>query len=392
MVRVFKYLAVSLALSALCAQPAAAIGTAFRVAYSFRGAGDGSAPRAGLVMDATGLLYGTSQTGGAAFGSVGNGTLFRFDPAHEVLTVLHRFTSQEGSLPAGTLAFGTNGHVFGTLATGGAHGCGTVFDLNPATLEYATLHSFGCDADGGKPVSGVVADKTGMLYGETTVGGSAGPNAAGTIFALNPANAAFTVLHSFNSGTTGDGTGGFPLLPLNGALYGGTCIFDVNPGAVFKLQPATGDMQIVHQFTGKDGYCPTSVVAGRSGVLFGSTLYGGTQEPAGGVLFQLDPATGSETTLRNFSLAQGRPPAALTVAQSGDVFGTRPKGSFGQEGSTFRLNPATGAYRVLDNLRATRAFAASDPNSGLVVDGTAVYGTTAGGGAAGKGSIFEIIQ
>ena len=390
MLRLFNYLAILSVACAVVAPPAAAMGMAFRVAYSFRGAGDGSLPAAGLVMGPAGQLYGTTLAGGAAaYGGTPDGTVFRFDPARETLTVLHRFTPQEGSGPLGRLAFEPNGHVVGTLALGGALGCGSVYDLDPATLAYTTLFSFSCAAEGGKPLSGVVADAAGLLFGETSAGGSSG---AGTIFGLNPAAHTLNVLHSFG-GATGDGTGGAALLLSGGDLYGGSCVPGANPGFVFKLAPATGAMQTVHQFDGvTEGYCPGALVAGAGGMLFGTTQYSGSAQAPEGIAFKLNPSDGQLTILHQFGWAEGLPPRELTVGPAGDLYGTRRKGAYGIAGSTFRLNPVNGAYRELDNLRARKAFQAADPSPSVVADGTALYGTMVHGGVANQGTVFEIIE
>jgi uncharacterized repeat protein (TIGR03803 family) len=391
--RLFKLLAAVLALGALAGQAHA---SAFRVAYSFRGTGDGAAPSAGLVMGKAGLLYGTAAAGGFRAGNgAGRGTVFQFDPARETLSVLHRFTVQDGRLPGGVLALGANGHLYGTLADGGPRGCGTVYDIDPVSQAYRTLYAFSCGADGGAPVTGVVADAMGMLFGTTSAGGGAsgaGSHPGGTIFSLNPATGAMMVLHSFNNGAGGDGAGTNPLLLENGALYGSACVFNANPGSVFKLSLGTGTMQTLHQFSGPDGYCPFGPLVAGGGAVFGATRYGGTNEPAGGVLFKLDLATGRESTLYQFDLVRGLPPFGMTPADETGLVGARARGAFSEAGSTFRFDAATGSYRTLDNPRARRAFRAADPNPGLVVDGTTVYGTTSSGGAAGKGSIFEIIQ
>ncbi len=390
MANIFKCLAVSAAICGVVTGPALAMGLAYRVAYSFRAAGDGGMPAAGMVMDSTGALYGTTLAGGMGGSLTGHGTVFRFDPAREALTVLHQFTPQDGNAPFGRLALGPNGHLYGTLALGGAQRCGSVYDLNTATLAYTTLFSFSCRLDGGKPLSGVVVDESGILYGETSAGGA---NAAGTIFSLNPVGHVMTVLHSFSGGAGGDGVGGQKLLVAGGALYGGTCVPGSGPGFVFKLAPATGAMQIVYQFSGgADGYCPGALVAGPGSTLFGATQYSGGMEPPGGAIFKLDVTTGQLNVLHRFQSVEGSPPTDLTAGPGGNLFGARRKGLFSPDGSTFRLNSVTGAYRELDNLRARKAFLVADPNPGLVVDGTAVYGTTATGGIAGQGSIFEIIQ
>jgi uncharacterized repeat protein (TIGR03803 family) len=106
-----------------------------RVLYHFRDDKDGSHPRAGLVLDAKGDLYGTATGGGSA----GNGTLFRLQPAGESwsFAALYDFTAKpDGAYPVGTVIFDEAGNVYSTTQNGGTGqvcqgGCGTVFEVSP---------------------------------------------------------------------------------------------------------------------------------------------------------------------------------------------------------------------------------------------------------------------
>jgi uncharacterized repeat protein (TIGR03803 family) len=114
-------------------------GTVFRVdttgketvLHSFGpgGGSDGSFPMAGLVRDAQGNLYGTTSSGGA-YGYYG--TVFKVDMTGRE-TVLHSFgaTGADGVQPEAGLVLDASGSLYGTTYhKGSAYGCcGTVFKL-----------------------------------------------------------------------------------------------------------------------------------------------------------------------------------------------------------------------------------------------------------------------
>ncbi len=108
------------------------------VLYSFAGGTDGISPQSGLVADATGALYGTTQQGGSA----NLGTVYKLTPPAQgsttwTETVLHSFTGKlDGSVPLGPVVLDHNGAIFGMTNQGGgkcpqwtASGCGTVFEI-----------------------------------------------------------------------------------------------------------------------------------------------------------------------------------------------------------------------------------------------------------------------
>jgi uncharacterized repeat protein (TIGR03803 family) len=197
--------------------------------HSFAGApSDGAFPLAGLIADSSGNLYGTTEEGGAS----DHGTVFKLDTSG-TLTVLHNFTggASDGSLPVAGLSMDASGNLYGTTERGGASDRGTVFKLDTSGT-LTVLHSFtGGASDGSFPLAGLIADHAGNLYGTTQLGG---PSDAGTVFKLDRSGT-LTVLHSF---TVSDGKfpSGSLVADSSGNLYGTTLAGGSSGnGTVFEL-------------------------------------------------------------------------------------------------------------------------------------------------------------
>src|SRR5258708_252751 len=168
--------------------------------------------------------------------------------AAQVETVLHNFNNNgiDGTSPVTNLILDASGNLYGMTPTGGAYGSGVAFELLPKTGGGYTekiLHSFNnVLTDGAQPYGPLVLDALGNLYG-TTLGG--GAYAFGTIFELAPrAGGAwgFRILHSFN-GSNGDANGSFGGLVADAAgnFYGtGSAGGANNQGAVFELARTGG--------------------------------------------------------------------------------------------------------------------------------------------------------
>jgi len=135
------------------------------VLYSFTGGTDGGYPGAGLIQDAAGNLYSTTFDGGAS----GAGVVFKLDTTGTE-TVLYSFTrGADGGGPKAGLIRDSAGNLYGTTASGGASsgcggGCGVVFKLDTTGTE-TVLHSFTGGAGGAGPSGGLSQDSTGNLYG-----------------------------------------------------------------------------------------------------------------------------------------------------------------------------------------------------------------------------------
>jgi uncharacterized repeat protein (TIGR03803 family) len=161
-------------------------GTVFRVTkkgvqkvlYSFSGGIDGASPFRKLVVDKEGNFYGTTVGGGA----YSSGTVFKVT-SMETETVLYHFTGGvDGGTPVGGLVRDANGNLFGTTQMGGTNANGTVFKLSPSGTE-TVLHSFTRGAsDGAMPMASLLRVGR-VLYGTTFYGG---PTDRGTVFKVVP--------------------------------------------------------------------------------------------------------------------------------------------------------------------------------------------------------------
>ena len=127
----------------------------------------------GVIADAAGDLFGTIPSGGAT----GDGAVFELvnnGGAYTPVTLLS-FNGGNGALPSAGLIADAAGNLFGTTASGGANGYGTVFEIAKGGAGYAsrptTLLSFD-GANGAGPVSGLIADAAGDLFGATDGGRS----------------------------------------------------------------------------------------------------------------------------------------------------------------------------------------------------------------------------
>jgi uncharacterized repeat protein (TIGR03803 family) len=148
------------------------------VLHSFSGGSDGVSPFAGLILDKEGNLYGTTLGGGGSGCSgLGCGTVFEVTPSGAE-TVLYSFT--DGGSVAG-LVQDAQGNFYGTTQRGGSSFNGTVFKLSPSGVQ-TVLHTFTGGSDGQYPESGLVrAGKA--FYGTTFYGGSTD---GGTVFKVIP--------------------------------------------------------------------------------------------------------------------------------------------------------------------------------------------------------------
>jgi uncharacterized repeat protein (TIGR03803 family) len=221
------------------------------VLHSFTGGADGALPFAGLIFDTIGNLYGTTYYGplGCAGLTDGCGTVFRLTPNPDgtwTESVLHSFTEGAGGgNPAAGLIFDAAGNLYGTtnFGTSGPGNLGTVFKLTPnpdGTWTESVLHSF-TGADGAVPDAGLIFDAAGNLYGTTSSGGISiaciDIDGCGVVFKLSPTSTGWseTVLHTFIG--FGSTPRGGVIFDQAGNLYGTTS--DGNPafdyGLVFEI-------------------------------------------------------------------------------------------------------------------------------------------------------------
>ena len=311
--------------------------------------GNGYGPQARLTVGPDGAYYGTTVYGGypGGCGGMGCGTIFRFNLSNFSRTVIYRFSDSDGRWPYSEVTFDSAGNMFGTAVMGGAYGGGTVFKLvrNGNQWTHSDIYNFTGAADGFEPVGGLIIDSAGNLYG-TTVGG-------------------------------------------------GTC----SCGVVFEVSPLEGgwSYQVLHNFDPQtDGGWPeASLIMDAAGNLYGTTSWGGPG--VGGTVFELSPSG----NIWNFSMIYGfdncdcppfeGPRGSVLMDVAGNLYGTTFGDGAYDQGSVFELTPTNDqwTFRSLHYFNSLQD--GQNPVGTLLMDANGnLFGTTWFGGQYGVGTVWEI--
>jgi uncharacterized repeat protein (TIGR03803 family) len=187
----------------------------------------------------------------------------------------------DGAGPSGPLALGNDGFFYGTTSGGGPDGCGTIFRIGFDGAGFEVLRRFSAtaadaitglpeNADGARPVGGLIDGGDGVFYGTTAQGGTEG---YGVLYAITPAGV-FNVLHAFNNAN-----GSRPLAELllgaDGKLYGTTASGGVNSagtttsfGTIFSIARDGTGFTRLYSFDGSQGSAPGSQLLQLSSGLF----------------------------------------------------------------------------------------------------------------------------
>ena len=380
---------IALALAIVLVPAVAAQAQTFSVLYNFTGSSDGGYPYADVIADTKGNLYGTTCGGGSS----GYGVVYEVVPKSKTETVLYSFTgSPDGSCPRAGLVQDSKGNLYGTTELGGSSGTwGVVYEVVPKTKKETVLYSFTGSSDGGWSYAGLIMDTKGNLYGTTYVGGSDGD---GTVFKVVPKTKKETVLYSF-TGSTGQYpfqglAAGKGFADLFGATEeGGT----YGSGTVYKLVVKTGTETVLHSFdnNGTDGAYPIYgyLVQDAKGNLYGTTVDGGSS--GSGTVFEVNEKTGDETILYNFTDGSdgGYPYGGLAIDSKGNLYGTTELGGAYGEGTIFKVVPKTKTETVLHSFSSSSD--GEDPIAGPLLYKGNLYGTTEYGGSGGYGTVWELI-
>lgn len=414
----------------------------YRVLHTFHGAE--RTPAGALVSDASGRLYGTTLYGGADDG----GTVFAVEADGTGFQLLHTFSRDpdDGFRPEASLVADVSGNLYGTTANGGRANCGTVFRIREDGGGFTVVHSFAGGPGGSLPVSALVYDGAGTLYG-TTVGSN------GSVYRLRTDGSGFETLHAFKGGE-GDGRGpqGQLLLDGTGNIFGATIggghpwVSDHHgvrydgPGTIYTLKTDGSAFRILRAFTNYDPNDAASPAGGlatdASGALYGLT-YGGGAFSAGAAftiardgtgfrilrsfaydapgeryptgspvldssgeiygttytgLFKMRSDGSGFTVLRVFSgTLEGATPAGLAIPEgSRALLVTMAAGGAASAGTIFRVGTDGGGVEVLWTFQGFRDDGA-DPLGGVVSDGLGrVFGTTNSGGASNLGTVYTM--
>jgi len=270
--------------------------------------------------------------------------------------VLHNFGSgRDGRYPLSSLILDAGGNLYGTTYGGGSQGLGTVFETSPngsGGWTTSVLHNFRGAPDGAYPFAGLVMDSAGNLYGTTFSGGNSSIDCSGgcgTVFEISP-----------------NGSGGWTTT-------------------------------VIHNFNGVGGQWPfAGLVLDGAGNLYGTTGAGGSH--GFGVVFEMSPdGSGGWTTavLHNFGGGNDgqNPKAGLSFDGAGNLYGTTTGGGLTFLGVVFEMSPnGSGGWteRIIHNFGQGNDGYIPQVGS-LIFDSLGnLYGTCEEGGSHMLGTAFEM--
>jgi uncharacterized delta-60 repeat protein len=371
---------------------------------------DGSNPDAGLILSGN-TLYGTASVGGSS----GNGTVFAVKTDGTGFTTLHSFsaltsitygTNGDGRYPRAGLILSGN-TLYGTASSGGSSGFyGTAFRVNTNGTGFANLHNFtspsgsgglyGTNSDGALPYGGLILSGN-TLYGTAFGGGSSG---RGTVFKFDTDGTGFIPLHSF--------TGIYPIYgnyPAAGLILSGNTLYGTTeyqsgnggPGTVFAVNTDGTGFTNLHYFA----YYPSDGTSPKAGlILSGNTLYGTAYDGGSsdrGTVFKVNTDGTGFTNLYNFTGgSDGADPEAGLILSGSTLYGTAQSGGCLDQGTVFAIKTNGTAFTILYSFTATASSYphtnsdGANPRAGLILSGNTLYGTANQGGSSGNGTMYSL--
>ncbi len=343
--------------------------------FSFNGT-NGNGPAADLLRLANGLMYGTTEYGGATT----NGTVFVFNPAAMSIVSEFSFSGTNGYGPTCALIQGQDGNLYGTTGFGSAgFGDGTVFRISSDLLSFTSLHT---NVGVAGPSTSLIQWTNGYLFGVTFGGG----NGEGTWFSITT-NGVLEDTFPFG-GVNASTIGGHPVASLtmgtDGTLYGTTTHLGAGgDGTIFSISSGSNFSTLL-AFKGTNGSHPQApLLMASDGYLYGTTYTNGAY--GYGTVFRFNPTNDAPTTLYSFANGTdgGYPVGRLVEVTSGVFYGT----TSSTNGGIYQITSG-GAFSIVAALSGTNG----NSSRGGLVRGTNgnFYGTTTLGGTYGLGTIFQL--
>ena len=279
---------------------------------------NGQDPVCSPIADANGNLYGTTVSGG----TFNDGTVFELPKGASTIITIVSFNGLDGANPYGGVIMDASGNLYGTTSLGGPNNDGTVFEVPAGTNIINTLAAFNGSGNGSNPTQYArpMLDSQGNLWGTASLGGA---NSNGTLWELPSGSSTITV-YPFSSNTNGANPEAGVVEDVNTDVFGTCTTGGTGLGTVFELGTGgTGSFTSLVNFTGTSGAAPGSaplstLLQDSMGDLFGSTTTGGSAND--GTIFELIPSCSPIVTV----LPQGTSgqPSYNAMLSATDVIGT----------------------------------------------------------------------
>jgi uncharacterized repeat protein (TIGR03803 family) len=374
---------------------------------------DGANPAAGLVL-ANGVLVGTTLNGG----SLGNGTAFYMSLSGSNFDAFHSFgNAPDAGNPQGNLLL-SDTSFFGTSLEGGNNSAGAIFlgstnGNNSVVRSFTAVSADEATNSGGASPIGLLALSGNTLYGTTTAGGAA---TFGTIFSLSTNGSIYADLHDFSALDSNTGTNTDGALPEGGLILSGNTLYGIasdggsgGAGVIFSINTNGGNFTTLYNFTSLDpvlatnidGAFPSSSLVLSNGMLYGTTIAGGTYGK--GVIFAINTNGLGFTVLHYFSAtdpatgtnSDGAVPYAPLALSEGYLYGTTSAGGTNADGTVFSVSTNGSLFQIIYSFTALNPSTGTNgdgafPVAGVLPLGNSLYGTTFSGGPGGVGTVFNV--
>jgi uncharacterized repeat protein (TIGR03803 family) len=327
-------------------------------------------------------LYGMIYSSSVA----GNGAIFSMNTNGSAFTVFHTFSgpSGDGWLPMGGVTW-VNGTLYGMTTYGGGGNVGTMFAISASGSGYSVLYSFDAGTSDGFSPYGALTFSGDTLFGTTYLGGTYN---LGTAFSVNTNGTPYSVLHVFAGGRT-DG-----LNPSSGLTLSGPTLFGTTHdwfGQIFSINEDGSGFSIV-----EGGSSVANYDVGTP-VVLGSAIYNTSPSPNGyGDVFSLNTDGSGLQVLHTFQggAADGAGPGDL-ICLGSTLFGvTASGGSTNNLGTIFKINTDGSGYSILHVFNGGANDSAT-PTGALTPFGGSLYGLTSAGGIfviSTNGTGFSILH
>jgi uncharacterized repeat protein (TIGR03803 family) len=334
------------------------------------------------LIEAGGLLYGTTVAGGAG----GLGVLFSFDPLTSTYTVLHSFIAGvTGNTPRGGVILAADGNLYGTTTSGGVNNVGVIYQWDIAGGIYTKTMDM-VAAVGSNP-TGKLIEYGGFIFGMTQGGGA---NGFGAIFRYDYIGNAYLDIHDFDSTNGAQLTGS----SFNGLTIVGTELYGMtyrggaaNVGIIFKIDPTVFTFTNLIEFSSVNGASPSHSLVLLNNQLYGQTLAGGANNK--GTIFKYDYLLNTIVVLHDYNggINDGQSPQSSLIASGNILWGTTAFGGVSNLGCVVSYNTTTNIFTLVQSFTGANG---QDPRSGLLLYNNTLYGMTRNGGAFGGGVIYAV--
>lgn len=285
-------------------------------------------------------------------GTNGLGALFRVDAESGNRTVLSDFGNVLQGQPGRpeSVAVEANGKILALDRSGGTNQRGLLLRVDPVTGQRLPVSDFGATKQGplGEFPGDVAVEANGSIL---VVDPDAGTNAKGRLFRVNSTTGNRTVLSDFNTGANQGAAPRSMAIEANGSIL----VLDVSAGTnatglLFRINPANGSRTVVSDFGsftfGPLGDAPADVAVEANGSILVVDFEAGTG--GRGLLFRLDRTTGIRSPLTDFGDSKGGlgvDPRGVAVEPNGDILVIDP--SAGSGGRFFRVFDPVSGNRII---------------------------------------------